>query len=132
MATIESADLAFMRDYKVYLDQAKMDFIHGMQPHVRNHYEMLYKKYLDKNFILTSWCGQCVIDMMKRIATLYDQSTELKHPEPSTGDDVPETPFPDVLDEIVPTEASNEEWNRQQLATEIMQVKRKRGRPRKA
>jgi hypothetical protein len=30
MATFESADLAFMRDYKVYLDQAKMDFIIGL------------------------------------------------------------------------------------------------------
>jgi hypothetical protein len=141
MTTLESADLAFMRDYKVYLDQAKMDFIHGMQPHVRNHYEMLYKKYLDKNFILTTWCGQCVIDMMKRIATLYDQSTELKHPEPSTGDDVPETPFPDVLEEIVPNDQNV--WHtdyadraiREKMAQDIVaveKIKRKRGRPRKA
>jgi hypothetical protein len=67
---------------------------------------------------------------MKRIATLYDQSTELKHPEPSTGDDVPETPFPDVLDAIKPKIQSINEWN--QLRNEIKLEKRKRGRPRKA
>ena len=141
MAHIESADLAFMRDYKVYLDQAKMDFIHGMQPHVRNHYEMLYKKYLDKNFILTSWCGQCVIDMMKRIATLYDQSTELKHPEPSTGDDVADYNMDNfTLDSVATvdnstvykqTDASFSYVHPEQFATEMSQVKRKRGRPKK-
>lgn len=117
MAHINDSDLEFLQAHKVYFDQAKLNFIHGMQPHVRNHFEMLYKKYLDKGFILTTWCGQCVVDMMKRLATWYDQSTELKHPEPSTGDDV-EFVFPHDLDKI----------------GEYMQEEprpRRRGRPRK-
>ena len=117
---IDSHDLEYLQAHKVYFDQAKLNFIHGMQPHVRNHFEMLYKKYLDKGFILTTWCGQCVVDMMKRLATWYDQQTELKHPEPSTGDDVADDfVFPDDLDKIEPkTEA-------------VPQPAKRRGRPRK-
>ena len=115
---IDSHDLEFLQANKVYFEQAKLNFIHGMQPHVRNQFEFIYKKYLDGGFILTTWCGQCVVDMMKRLATWYDQQTELKHPEPSTGDDVAFV-FQDDLDTIVAQPQS------------APQPKR-RGRPRKA
>ena len=118
MAHIDSADLAFMRDYKVYFDQAKMDFIHGMQPHVRNHLEMLYRKYVDGGFILTTWCSACVVDMMKRLGAWYDKQTELKHPEPSTGDDMAFV-FPHDLDAIQPETQA------------VAQPMKRRGRPRK-
>ena len=35
-------------------------------------YEHIYKTYLDKNFVLTHWCSECKMDMVKRIYKLYD------------------------------------------------------------
>jgi len=123
-------DREFIEGHKVYFEQADLNFLHGMQPHVMLRFEMLYKAYLDPKFVLTTWCSACVVDMMQRLAHWYRNLQTLPHPEPSTGDDVPETPFPDVLDAIKPTIQSINEWN--QLRNEIKLEKRKRGRPRKA
>ena len=35
-------------------------------------YEHIYKTYLDRNFVLTHWCSECKMDMVKRIYTLYE------------------------------------------------------------
>lgn len=113
-------DRAFIEAHKVYFDQARLDFIHGMQPHVQLIFERIYRTYIDPKFILTTWCSACVIDMMRRLDHWYTNLQPLPHPEPSTGDDVSETPFPDVLDEIFPSVIIAEP------------EKKKRGRPRKA
>jgi hypothetical protein len=111
-------DREFIEGHKVYFEQAELNFLHGMQPHVMLKFEMLYKAYLDPKFVLTTWCSACVVDMMQRLAYWYRNLQPLPHPEPSTGDDVAEV-FPDVLDTIQPT-------------TVIEQPAKKRGRPRKA
>jgi len=83
-------DREFIEGHKVYFDQAELNFLHGMQPHVMLKFEMLYKAYLDPKFILTTWCSACVVDMMQRLAHWYRNLKPLPHPEPSTGDDVVE------------------------------------------
>jgi len=35
-------------------------------------YEQIYRRYLDGGFILTSWCANCVADMMKRLSRYWD------------------------------------------------------------
>lgn len=35
-------------------------------------YEHIYKTYLDRNFVLTHWCSECKMDMVKRIYKLYE------------------------------------------------------------
>ena len=67
MTTINPDDLEFIRTHEVYFEQARLDFLHGMQLHTRNRFEQIYKTYLDKNFVLTTWCSVCVVDMMKRL-----------------------------------------------------------------
>jgi hypothetical protein len=34
-------------------------------------YESLYRKYIDPNFILTIWCGNCRMDMVVRLYAHY-------------------------------------------------------------
>jgi hypothetical protein len=34
----------------------------------------MYREYLDPQFHLTYWCGECVFDMLKRLITYYEQS----------------------------------------------------------
>lgn len=131
-------DREFIEGHKVYFEQADLNFLHGMQPHVMLRFEMLYKAYLDPKFVLTTWCSACVVDMMQRLAYWYRNLQPLPHPEPSTGDDVAETPFPHVLDEIVPNDQNV--WHtdyadrviREREARDVMEVeKKKRGRPKK-
>lgn len=35
-------------------------------------YEHIYRTYLDRNFVLTHWCSQCKMDMVKRLYTYYE------------------------------------------------------------
>jgi hypothetical protein len=34
----------------------------------------MYREYLDGQFHLTYWCGECVFDMLKRLIVLFEQS----------------------------------------------------------
>jgi hypothetical protein len=134
-------DREFIEGHKVYFEQADLNFLHGMQPHVMLRFEMLYKAYLDPKFVLTTWCSACVVDMMKRLAHWYRNLQPLPHPEPSTGDDVAEYNMDNfTLDSVTTvdnstvyeqTDASFSYTHPDQLGTEMSQVKRKRGRPRK-
>jgi hypothetical protein len=108
-------DREFIEGHKVYFDQADLNFLHGMQPHVMLKFEMVYKAYLDPKFVLTTWCSACVVDMMQRLAHWYRNLQPLPHPEPSTGDDVVEESFRGVI--VIPIskderfEGTNEEFD---------------------
>lgn len=39
-------------------------------------YEEIYRKYLDKQFVLTKWCGYCVYDMMKRLLEFINETKQ--------------------------------------------------------
>jgi hypothetical protein len=34
-------------------------------------YEAIYRRYIDPNFILTLWCGNCRMDMVVRLYAHY-------------------------------------------------------------
>jgi hypothetical protein len=121
-------DREFIEGHKVYFEQADLNFLHGMQPHVMLRFEMLYKAYLDPKFVLTTWCSACVVDMMQRLAYWYRNLQPLEHPEPSTGDDVAFV-FPDDLDK---TELEYRQSLPYDAMGEHSSIKKKRGRPRKA
>jgi hypothetical protein len=89
-------DIVFIEGHKVYFDQADLDFLHGMQPHVMLKFELIYKTYVDPKFILTTWCSACVVDMMRRIAYWYRNLNALPHSEPSTHEDNMSEPITDV------------------------------------
>jgi hypothetical protein len=40
--------------------------------HILVGYEQIYRRYLDGGFILTSWCANCVADLMKRLSNYWD------------------------------------------------------------
>ena len=127
---IKVSDREFIEGYKVYFEQAKLGFIHGMQPATMSGFENIYRTYLDKHFNLTVWCSACVVDMMQRIARWYEQ--ELINEEERREQELLATQagmdnvtaFPQVLDEIKPAEEVR--W------AYVEPPSRKRGRPRKA
>jgi len=69
---IHSSDREFIEGYKVFFEQAKLGFIHGMQPATMSNFENIYRTYLDKHFQLSVWCSACVVDMMQRLARWWE------------------------------------------------------------
>lgn len=51
----------------------KAGFMKNLPLHILVGYEQIYRKYLDSGFILTSWCGSCVADMIKRLSRYWDE-----------------------------------------------------------
>jgi hypothetical protein len=47
-------------------------FVRNLDIDILNMYEHIYREYLDPNFVLTKWCSDCVMDMIKRLYYNYD------------------------------------------------------------
>ena len=119
MNQINPDDRAFIEGHAVYFEQARLDFLHGLQLHQRNRFEQIYQTYLDRNFVLTTWCSACVVDMMKRLDAWW-MAYKIQEIVDSGMDHNKE-----LMDTIL--EAMNETNEKPQT-----QPKRGRGRPRKA
>ena len=95
MTTINPDDAEFIRRHTVYFEQARLDFLHGMQPEVRNRFELIYKRYRDPKFVLTTWCSACVVDMMKRLADWWQTSVVYADAVEEHAIETNETPQPE-------------------------------------
>lgn len=73
MATINETDLAYLRNHKVYFEQAKMNFLHGFNAHIMDTFHQIFQRYLQPGYVLTPWCSECVIDMVARLGAWYAQ-----------------------------------------------------------
>lgn len=69
---MEQQDVKFIEENMINFESVKLGFIRNMPLHILVGYEQIYKKYLDPGFVLTSWCGSCVHDMMKRLVRFYE------------------------------------------------------------
>lgn len=70
----------------------------------------MYRDYLDAQFHLTYWCGECVFDMLKRLIVLYENAQ------------------PIVQNSI---ETAQQKVQTEVIQNTIEEVKKKRGRPKK-
>ena len=70
--TINPTDRDFIESHKVYFDQARMKFLHGFAPGTMDRFYDIYKRYINPGYVLTPWCSECVIDMVARLGTWYN------------------------------------------------------------
>jgi hypothetical protein len=77
-------DEKFIQDNIYNFECVKIGFMKNLPLHILVGYEQIYRKYLDSGFILTSWCANCVADMMKRLSNYWDsyQASKLLDAEP--------------------------------------------------
>jgi hypothetical protein len=54
-------------------ETAKSGFLRNLDLSIMKMYEHIYRKYIDPNFILTIWCGNCRMDMVLRLYAHYDK-----------------------------------------------------------
>jgi len=65
-------DEKFIQDNIYNFECVKVGFMKNLPLHILVGYEQIYRRYLDSGFILTSWCSNCVADMMKRLSNYWD------------------------------------------------------------
>ena len=66
-------DEQFIQENIYNFECVKAGFMKNLPLHILVGYEQIYRKYLDSGFILTSWCANCVADMMKRLSKYWDE-----------------------------------------------------------
>jgi len=66
-------DEQFIQDNIYNFECVKIGFMKNLPLHILVGYEQIYRRYLDGGFILTSWCSNCVADMMKRLSRYWDE-----------------------------------------------------------
>lgn len=66
-------DEQFIQDNIYNFECVKAGFMKNLPLHILVGYEQIYRRYLDSGFILTSWCANCVADMMKRLSRHWDE-----------------------------------------------------------
>jgi hypothetical protein len=69
-------DRKFIEDNYIQIESIKLGFVKNMQLHILVRFEQIYRTYVQPGFILNSWCGACVADMMKRLARYWDEMIE--------------------------------------------------------
>jgi hypothetical protein len=67
-------DIDFCNQHIINFESVKLGFTRNIPFDVLGEYERMYRDYLDRQFVLTYWCGECVFDMLKRLIVVFEQS----------------------------------------------------------
>jgi hypothetical protein len=71
---MKQEDIKFCQEHIINFQSVSLGFTRNIPFDVLGNYERMYREYLDAQFHLTYWCGECVFDMLKRLITYYEQS----------------------------------------------------------
>jgi hypothetical protein len=102
-------DIDFCQQHIINFEAVKHGFTRNIPFDVLGRYEQMYREYIDGQFHLTYWCGECVFDMLKRLIHYYEPFAQ------QNVQQVEEPAQPIVQNDV----------------QEIVQEKKKRGRPKK-
>jgi hypothetical protein len=108
---MKQKDIDYCKEHIINFESVKLGFTRNIPFYVLGEYERMYRDYLDAQFHLTYWCGECVFDMLKRLIVLYEDS-------------IHNFVQPDV-------QKAEEKIQTQVIQNTIEEVKKKRGRPKK-
>jgi len=70
---MKQQDIDFCKQQIINFESVKLGFTRNIPFDVLGEYERMYREYLDAQFHLTYWCGECVFDMLKRLIVLFEQ-----------------------------------------------------------
>ena len=103
--------MEIIEEHRNWLDNNIVNYETAKNGYIRNldlpdlqMYEHIYRKYLDPNFLLSVWCGNCKYEMIMRLYKWYE-----KQPKPTVN----------IVFENKPSE------NDQRLGIELIKPKRK-------
>ncbi len=64
----------FLEKNKINFDTVKLGFTKNIPIETLQMYEHIYHQYINPNYVLTYWCGDCVFDMLKRLMNYYESN----------------------------------------------------------
>jgi hypothetical protein len=70
---MELAHRQFLKEHINNYETAKSGYVRNLDLEIMKTYEHIYRKYIDPNFILTIWCGNCRMDMVLRLYAHYEK-----------------------------------------------------------
>lgn len=73
---MELKDRIYLKEHYNNYETAQSGYLRNLDLSIMKMYEQLYQKYIDKGFILTIWCGDCRMDMVKRLYAYYEKALE--------------------------------------------------------
>lgn len=73
-------DIKFCQEHIINFESVKLGFTRNISFDVLGEYERMYKEYLDPQFSLTYWCGECVFDMLNRLIRHYELYLNAEQP----------------------------------------------------
>ena len=103
-------DIDYCKQHIINFESVKLGFTRNIPFDVLGEYERMYREYLDAQFHLTYWCGECVFDMLKRLIVLYENAQPIVQN---------------------PIETAQQKVQTEVIQNTIEEVKKKRGRPKK-
>lgn len=65
-------EIQFIQDHIINFETTKLGYARNIGHDVLAEYERLYRRYVDSSFILTYWCGSCVLEMLERLMRYYE------------------------------------------------------------
>jgi hypothetical protein len=66
------AEIKFLQDNIINFESVKLGFARNIGHDVLAQYEQVYRNHLDPQFVLTYWCGSCVLDMLQRLSSYFE------------------------------------------------------------
>jgi hypothetical protein len=63
----------YLKEHYNNYETAQSGFIRNLDLSIMKMYEHIYRTYIDPNFILTIWCGNCRMDMVLRLYKHYEK-----------------------------------------------------------
>ena len=73
---MELAHRQFLDEHYNNYETAKSGYVRNLDLSIMKMYEQIYRTYIDPNFILTIWCGNCRMDMVLRLYAYYEKALE--------------------------------------------------------
>ena len=62
----------YLKEHYNNYETALSGFLRNLDLSIMKMYEHIYRTYIDPNFILTIWCGNCRMDMVLRLYKYYE------------------------------------------------------------
>ena len=82
---MELNDRIFIEQNIINFETVGLGYTRNIDHGILEGYELIYRKYLDKHFILTRWCGSCVFEMIQRLKVYYEALPKVEEPKSKRG-----------------------------------------------
>jgi hypothetical protein len=69
---MELKDRLYLKEHYNNYETSQSGYLRNLDLSIMKTYEAIYRKYIDPNFILTIWCGNCRMDMVVRLYKYYN------------------------------------------------------------